>query len=91
MCIFHQQQIIRRYITKKPKLEANIELKDISSMLGKFKEENMELRLDDRHRRYKKFLKEKNSSNKYIHTRTRSAYRSLKLNLKYCYTFKRYE
>jgi hypothetical protein len=29
MCIFHQKQIMRRYITKTPKLEANKELQDI--------------------------------------------------------------
>jgi len=30
MCVFHQKQIMRKYITKNPKLEANKELKDIS-------------------------------------------------------------
>ena len=91
MCIFHQQQIIRRYITKRPKLEANIELKEIVSALGKIREENMKLLLEDRQRRYKNFLREKNESGKYIHNRTRKAYKSLKNNLMYCYTFKRYE
>ena len=91
MCLFHQQQIIRRYITKNPKLKANIELKEITSILGKIKEENMKLLLEDWDRKYKDFLREKNESWKYVHDRTRKAYRSLKDNLRYCYTFKRYE
>jgi len=91
MCIFHQQQIIRRYITKNPKLEANKELKDIVSMLGKVRESMMQAWLEDWYRKYKIFLKEKNESGKYIHNRTRKAYRSLNTNLKHCYTFERYK
>jgi len=55
MCTFHQQQIVRRYITKKPKLEANIEFKGIASMIGKIKKETMNIWLEDRHDRYKEF------------------------------------
>jgi len=33
MCNFHQVAIIRRYITKKPKLEANKALKWITELL----------------------------------------------------------
>jgi hypothetical protein len=33
MCHFHQKQIIRRYLTNQPKLEASIELKDITKTL----------------------------------------------------------
>lgn len=91
MCLFHQQQIIRRYITKNPKLEANVEFKEIASMIGKVRKDTLKIWLEDWHNRYKKFLCEKNVSNKYIHTRTRKAYRSLKTNLIYLYTFKDYE
>jgi hypothetical protein len=41
MCIFHQKQIIQRYITKNPKLEANKELKEISEYIGDFRKENV--------------------------------------------------
>lgn len=37
MCHFHQRQIITRYITKRPKLEENIELKDISKFIWKLR------------------------------------------------------
>jgi len=91
MCIFHQQQIIRRYITKNPKLEANIEFKDIASMLGKIRKETLNMWLESWYSRYKMFLNEKNYSKKRVHTRTRKAYRSLKTNLEYLYVFKDYE
>ena len=91
MCIFHQKQIMRRYITKTPKLEANKELQDITSMIWNFKKATIQLWLSDRYRRYKSFLQEKNDSGNYVHTRTRKAYRSLKNNLQYLYTFSDYE
>lgn len=91
MCIFHQQQIIKRYITQKPKLEANIEFKEIASMIGKIKKKTLKIRIEDRYMRYKSFLDEKNSSKNRVHTRTRKAYRSLKTNLEYLYVFKEYE
>ena len=91
MCIFHQHQIIRRYITKRPRLEANIELKEILECIGNFRKRNVELLLADWYRRYKTFLWEKNDSNNLIHTRTRKAYKSMKTNLKYLYTFKDYK
>jgi len=90
MCIFHQQQIIRRYITKTPKLEANIEFKDIASMVGKISKETMKVWIEDWSIRYKFFLHEKNLSGKYVHTRTKKAYRSLNTNLEYLYTFRKY-
>ena len=91
MCVFHQQQIIRRYITQNPKLEANIEFKEITSMTGKIKKETLKIRIEDWYCRYKSFLNEKNNSNKRVHTRARKAYRSLKTNLDYLYVFKKYE
>ena len=91
MCIFHQKQIMRRYITQNPKLEANKELKDISSLIWWIRKITIQKWLDDRYRRYKDFLLEKNDSWNYVHTRTRKAYRSLKHNLSYLYTFSDFE
>jgi len=42
MCHFHQKQIIKRYLTNKPKLEASIELKKITSTLTETNEEKLE-------------------------------------------------
>lgn len=90
MCHFHQKQIIVRYLTRKPKLEPNVELKDIASSLGELPESTMFELLQDRHRRYKDWLWEKNYSNWYAHIRTRKAYRSLIKNLPYLYTYKKH-
>ena len=40
MCQFHQAAIIRRYITKKPKLPASIELKELVAMMKMTDEES---------------------------------------------------
>lgn len=90
MCIFHQKQIMRRYITKSPKLEANKELKDIAAAIWDIRKATIQEWLDDRYRKYKSFLVEKNDWWKYIHIRTRKAYRSLITNLQYIYTFSNY-
>ncbi len=91
MCIFHQKQIMKRYITQRPKLEANKELQDISWLIWSIRKATIQEWLDDRYRRYKIFLWEKNDSGNYVHTRTRKAYRSLNHNLPYLYTFSDYE
>jgi hypothetical protein len=90
MCIFHQKQIMRRYITRSPKLEASKELKDLSWFIWEVKKSTIQVWLDDRYRRYKDFLHEKNDGWTYVHVRTRKAYRSLKTNLQYLYTFNDY-
>jgi len=89
-CIFHQQQVTRRYITKKPKLEQNKELKDISLSLWKFSYNTVKLRLEDWYKRNKEWLSEKNENWNYVHEKTRKAYRSLSNNLLNLYTYERY-
>lgn len=91
MCVFHQKQIMKRYITQRPKLEANKELQDISSLIWSIRKTTIQEWVDDRYRRYKVFLWEKNDGGNYVHTRTRKAYRSLNHNLPYLYTFSDYE
>jgi len=90
MCNFHQVAIIRRYITKKPKLEANKALKWISELLVHTDKETFNYYIELFWETYKDFLNEralwKNWKLHYIHKRTRSAYKSLKNNLKYLFT-----
>lgn len=90
MCQFHQKQIIQRYLTKNPILEANKELLSIAESLGKYKKQTIKLWLSSRYERYKAFLEERNEINKIIHTRTKSAYKSLRNNLEYLYTYEQY-
>ena len=92
MCQFHQVAIIRRYITKKPKLPAAIELKDLVAMLKVTDKESFEGLLEEWHIKWKSFLNERtfNSETKkshYTHKRLRSAYRSLKTNLNWLFTW----
>jgi hypothetical protein len=91
MCHFHQKQIITRYITKKPILEENIELKDIASFVWKLRKDILKQWLDSWKERNAVFFKEKNENGWFKHLRTRSAYKSLAHNLPYLYTYKAIE
>lgn len=91
MCNFHQVAIIRRYITKKPILQANKDLKSLSQLLVHTDKETFSYYLEQFWIIHKDFLNEraqdKNWKWYYIHKKTRSAYNSLKNNLKYLFTW----
>jgi len=92
MCQFHQVAIIRRYITKNPKLPASIELKELVSMLKMTDKESFEGGLELWHNKWESFLNERSINPKtgksyYTHKKLRSAYRSLKTNLKWLFTW----
>lgn len=91
MCHFHQQAILRRYITKKPILAANKALKAVGHLLHQTDKETFEYELEKFWIQYQDFLQEKrinkHGKEEYIHKRTRSAYFSLKRNLKYLFTW----
>ena len=93
MCHFHQQAIITRYLTRKPKLKASIDLKRITGYLGDVSEQRFVILLDSWYNRHKAFLQEKTYNEEtgkwhYTHRRIRSAFRSLKSNLPYLFTYK---
>ncbi len=95
MCQFHQQAIITRYLTKNPKLEASIKLKRISSFLTRVTQRRFEFLLDCWFQKNKEFMNEKTRNEEtkkwhYKHRRLRSAYRSLRTNLPYLFTYKNY-
>ena len=95
MCHFHQKQIIQRYLTNNPRLEASIELKGITAKLSNTTEKKFTEELDKWYEKWKNFLKEKTTNPEtgkwfYTHKRLRSAYRSLKTNLKYLFTYQKY-
>jgi hypothetical protein len=80
----------------RPKLEASKALKKIVSRLTQTTEKNFTQKLDDWHKTYKDFLDEKSVSSTtgelhYTHPRIRAAYRSLRTNLPYLFTYKRYK
>ena len=91
MCNFHQAAIIRRYLTKKPKMQASKELWEHVLLLAKTDKESFEGGLFAWHTKWNDFLNEKNidagGKNRYVHKRLRSAYKSLKTNLPWLFTW----
>ena len=95
MCHFHQQAIIRRYLTQNPKVEASKELREISLTLSSINEESWVYVLDDWYIKWKEYLKERTTNPEtgkwhYTHKRLRSAYRSLKTNTPYLFTYQKH-
>lgn len=92
MCQFHQVSIITRYLTKKPKLEASKELKELTQILVKTDKESFTGGLQSWFEKWQKFLDERSIDSKtkksyYTHKKLRSAYRSLKNNMPYLFTW----
>lgn len=92
MCQFHQAAIVRRYITKNPRLPASIELKEIVSIMKSTDKESFEGGLEQWYNKWKSFLNERTINKEtgkshYTHKRLRSAYRSLKTNLPWLFTW----
>lgn len=92
MCQFHQYAIIRRYLTKKPKLKAAQELMEVMDLMKQTDKESFIGTLDLWHEKWQDFLNERTvnpQTNKsfYTHKRLRSAYRSLKNNLPWIFTW----
>lgn len=92
MCQFHQTAIIRRYITKNPRLPASIELKGIAKLMTRTDKESFEGVLNEWFLKWECFLKERTINQEtgkshYTHKRLRSAYRSLKNNLPWLFTW----
>jgi len=92
MCQFHQIAIIRKYLTKKPKLPASIELKELVEILTKTDKESFEGGLQYWFNKWESFLNERTvnpetEKSYYTHKRLRSAYRSLNTNLKWLFTW----
>jgi len=95
MCHFHQKQIIKQCLTSRPKLPANLELKAIADGLRHYSEAKLELRLNQWQLKYSAWLAERyveasTGRRRYVHARTRRAFFSLKHNLPFLYTYKRY-
>ncbi len=95
MCHFHQKAILKRYLTSKPKLGAGQELLALGKTLPFITEKDFKILLDEWYERWGDFLKEKTFREdgkhwQYTHKRIRSAYRSLKSNVPYLFTFRKY-
>lgn len=91
MCNFHQVAIIRRYLTKKPKMQASKELWELSLLLARTDKESFEGGLAAWHAKWVGFLNERkvdaNGKKRFVHKKLSSAYRSLKTNLPWLFTW----
>lgn len=92
LCQFHQQQTIRRYLTRKPKSDAARALKKLADSIFILSEAEFKAQLTDWYDTHKNYLNEvgfnEDSTQKwYTHKKLRSAYSSLKRNLPYLFTF----
>ena len=96
MCHFHQAKTVRRYITKRPRLQAGKDLKKIMYRLKETNEKNFTKKLDEWYEEYKDFIEEKSTNietgkSYYTHYKVRAAHRSLRSNLPYLFTRKKYK
>ena len=91
ICNFHQIAIVRRYLTKRPKMQASRELWEHTLLLTVTDRESFEGGLSEWHSKWKVFLNEQKTDEsgkkRYVHKKLRSAYRSLKTNLPWLFTW----
>jgi hypothetical protein len=94
-CHFHQKQIMRRYVTKNPRLKPGIELKEVVEMLGEIPGEEFKKYLQAYINYHKNFLNEKTidpitRKSTFTHSRIRSAIKSLLTNFNNLFTYENY-
>jgi len=92
MCQFHQSSIIRRYLTRKPKLQAGKELMKVVDLMKQTDKESFVGILELWFNKWVSFLNERSinpltKKSFYTHKRLRSAHRSLKNNLPWLFTW----
>lgn len=91
MCQFHMQQIVKRYLTKRPKLIAARELKDLVGRLTTLQKDEFE----DEYRQWKARWEDmlnrrstlKSGKTQFTHKRLRSAMHSVEFYLPYLFTY----
>jgi len=95
MCQFHQIQIVLRYLTRKPKTQAAIELKKLTLKLTKQTRIEFVNNLNNWYLCWYDYINERTHTstgkNCYTHKRLRSAYLSLKRNLPYLFVSEEYK
>ena len=78
MCQFHQVKIVTKYLTRKPKMQAGIELRALAVQLTNLDKANFTDRLNQWYVKWESYLKERTKSatgkSHYTHKRLRSAY-----------------
>jgi hypothetical protein len=92
MCQYHQAAIIRRYLTKRPKLQAARELMEVVDLMKQTDKESFIGALDQWQIKWQWFINERSINLEtgktfYTHKRLRSAIRSLHMNQPWLFTW----
>jgi transposase-like protein len=90
ICQFHQVAIVTRYTTRRPQTECGQELRKLVLNLKSLTKEDFIEQFKELCDKYKDFLKERNENNQFKHRKLRAAFRSIKTNLPYLFTFQNY-
>ncbi len=95
LCQFHAVQTVTKYLTKRPKLAAGKQLRQLTLTLKVCRQTTFARRLAQWQRRWSNFLAERTFDASprgwyYTHKKLRSAYFSLQRNLPWLFTFRRY-
>ena len=90
MCQFHQTAILKRYLTSKPKTDVGKELRAIGLALTILTEPDFTIVLKEWHGKKEKTFRPDGRHWNYTHRRMRSAYRSLKTNSPFLFTYQKY-
>lgn len=95
ICQFHQMKTVTKYLTRRPETLAGIDLRSIMLQLPTSNEKGFNGLLEDWHKKYEVFINQKTivlGCNRpyYTHKNVRSAYLSLKNNLPFLFTYKKY-
>jgi hypothetical protein len=95
ICQYHQQQIVHRYLTNRPKTQAGQELKLLVNSLTRQTEKSFVEALTEWHDKWRLLLAERTIAPDgnhwwYTHRQLRAAYRSLHTNLPYLFSYQRH-
>ena len=98
LCQFHQIKQVTKYLTRRPQTDAGKELRTLVLTLTKVDEATFTAALAAWHTKWGSFIEEKTTNSfvtgkqkwYYTHGKVRSAYRSLKHNLPYLFTYLKY-
>ena len=97
LCQFHQMKTVTRYLTRKPTTPAGRDLRAIMLSLSRTDEKTFTELLVRWQKRYEEFVNERTPCSccqpkrwPYTHWKLRAAYRSLKTNVPYLFTFQKF-
>lgn len=95
MCQFHMKQIVKRYLTKNPKMLSSRSLKELTAKLHKMDEDEFKKDYQEWKEKWKDTINHKSlhkdGKMHYTHRRLRSAMNSLNFYLPYLFTYQREE